>query len=311
MHRCVSVTPDTPSAVWWPLTSSCHRCFLSLRLFITESSSCCRDRLLRYTCTHLTDGTQEPLSHRDAALSLQRRFDVGLSIIILHLWFYLQRRISIGVKFQPSLPLKLWYGGGGELTQDPCIQTAACEWGYWVTHGDTRPHTSCHVTLMFPVCLHQVELQLEELFVAVEMLSAVALINQSLEVGHLQRFSSLLVSPSAGLSDVDDTLMDRYDLYTCLSTHLSVCCVVFVCLVCLYILNHVCLFCVTNKQLTETNDVIMSSGTSGVCLVWSSRQEEISWPGISCSKKSTPSTTQHRMNTKVWTVQLFPLFVRS
>ncbi|KAM8736062.1 ras GTPase-activating-like protein IQGAP3 [Acanthopagrus schlegelii] len=56
----------------------------------------------------------------------------------------------------------------------------------------------------------QAELQLEELFVAVEMLSAVALINQSLEVGHLQRFSSLLVSPSAGLSDVDDTLMDRY-----------------------------------------------------------------------------------------------------
>ncbi|XP_034466627.1 ras GTPase-activating-like protein IQGAP3 [Hippoglossus hippoglossus] len=56
----------------------------------------------------------------------------------------------------------------------------------------------------------QGELQQEELFVAVEMLSAVALINQSLEVGNLQQFSSSLVSSSAGLSDVDDTLLDRY-----------------------------------------------------------------------------------------------------
>ncbi|CAJ1061313.1 ras GTPase-activating-like protein IQGAP3 [Xyrichtys novacula] len=56
----------------------------------------------------------------------------------------------------------------------------------------------------------QGELQQEELFVAVEMLSAVALINQAVEVGHLQQFSSLLVSLSAGLSDVDPTLLDRY-----------------------------------------------------------------------------------------------------
>ncbi|MEQ2273983.1 hypothetical protein XENORESO_012023 [Xenotaenia resolanae] len=53
--------------------------------------------------------------------------------------------------------------------------------------------------------LHQ-----EELFVAVEMLSAVALINQGLEMGHLQKFGSSLVSPSAGLCDVDHALMDRY-----------------------------------------------------------------------------------------------------
>ncbi|XP_053289376.1 ras GTPase-activating-like protein IQGAP3 isoform X2 [Pleuronectes platessa] len=56
----------------------------------------------------------------------------------------------------------------------------------------------------------QGELQQEELFVAVEMLSAVALINQSLEAGNLQQFNSSLVSSSAGLSDVDDTLLDRY-----------------------------------------------------------------------------------------------------
>uniref|UniRef100_A0A673CTI4 IQ motif containing GTPase activating protein 3 n=1 Tax=Sphaeramia orbicularis TaxID=375764 RepID=A0A673CTI4_9TELE len=46
-----------------------------------------------------------------------------------------------------------------------------------------------------------------ELFVAVEMLSAVALINQALEVGHLQDFSSSLVSLSAGLADVETNLM--------------------------------------------------------------------------------------------------------
>ncbi|XP_070691114.1 ras GTPase-activating-like protein IQGAP3 isoform X2 [Pempheris klunzingeri] len=61
----------------------------------------------------------------------------------------------------------------------------------------------------------QGELQQEELFVAVEMLSAVALINQALEAGHLQQFSSSLVSPAAGLSDVDPNLQDRY--FRCVS----------------------------------------------------------------------------------------------
>ena len=58
----------------------------------------------------------------------------------------------------------------------------------------------------------------EELSVAVEMLSAVALINQAMEAGNLQQFSSSLVSPSAGLADVDHSLLDRYA-----SSHLSVC----------------------------------------------------------------------------------------
>eukprot|EP00066_Takifugu_rubripes_P014258 XP_011603524.1 PREDICTED: ras GTPase-activating-like protein IQGAP3 [Takifugu rubripes] len=56
----------------------------------------------------------------------------------------------------------------------------------------------------------QGEMQQEELFVAVEMLSEVALINQALEVGQLHQFGSLLTSPSAGLSDVDPTLFHRY-----------------------------------------------------------------------------------------------------
>ncbi|XP_041799392.1 ras GTPase-activating-like protein IQGAP3 [Chelmon rostratus] len=56
----------------------------------------------------------------------------------------------------------------------------------------------------------QGELQQEELFVAVEMLSAVALINQAIDAGHMQQFSSSVVSSSAGLSDVEHTLLDRY-----------------------------------------------------------------------------------------------------
>ncbi len=50
-----------------------------------------------------------------------------------------------------------------------------------------------------------------------EMLSAVALINQAIEAGHLQQFSSSLINPSAGLSNVDAALLDRCD------SHLSDC----------------------------------------------------------------------------------------
>uniref|UniRef100_A0A3P8WZ56 IQ motif containing GTPase activating protein 3 n=1 Tax=Cynoglossus semilaevis TaxID=244447 RepID=A0A3P8WZ56_CYNSE len=61
----------------------------------------------------------------------------------------------------------------------------------------------------------QGELQQEELFVAVEMLSAVALINEAMVKGNRQQFCSSLVSSSAGLSDVDYTLMDRYSVCLC------------------------------------------------------------------------------------------------
>uniref|UniRef100_A0A8C2I3L9 IQ motif containing GTPase activating protein 3 n=1 Tax=Cyprinus carpio TaxID=7962 RepID=A0A8C2I3L9_CYPCA len=56
----------------------------------------------------------------------------------------------------------------------------------------------------------QAELQQEELFVAVEMLSAVALVNQAVEVQDFGAFSATLVSPAAGLADIDDSLMQRY-----------------------------------------------------------------------------------------------------
>ncbi|KAM4600495.1 ras GTPase-activating-like protein IQGAP3 [Polymixia lowei] len=56
----------------------------------------------------------------------------------------------------------------------------------------------------------QGELQQEELYVAVEMLSAVALVNQALEFKDFGAFCSTLVSPSAGLAQIDDALLQRY-----------------------------------------------------------------------------------------------------
>lgn len=50
----------------------------------------------------------------------------------------------------------------------------------------------------------------EELYVAVEMLSAVALINQAVEAKDVGAFCATLVSPEAGLSDIDDSLVQRY-----------------------------------------------------------------------------------------------------
>lgn len=52
-------------------------------------------------------------------------------------------------------------------------------------------------------------LQQEELFVAVEMLSAVAVINEALEAGLMQKFNMALVSSSAALSDVEPELLHR------------------------------------------------------------------------------------------------------
>ncbi|XP_027523571.1 ras GTPase-activating-like protein IQGAP3 isoform X1 [Corapipo altera] len=54
------------------------------------------------------------------------------------------------------------------------------------------------------------ELAQEELFVAVEMLSAVALVNQALDVGDPDRLWSSLVSPALGLSGVEDANAQRY-----------------------------------------------------------------------------------------------------
>jgi len=57
--------------------------------------------------------------------------------------------------------------------------------------------------------LHQGELQQEELYVAVEMLSAVAMVNQVLEAKDLRSFCCSLRNPMAGLSDIHDDLLHR------------------------------------------------------------------------------------------------------
>ncbi|KAJ8005447.1 hypothetical protein DPEC_G00146740 [Dallia pectoralis] len=56
----------------------------------------------------------------------------------------------------------------------------------------------------------QGELQQEELFVAVEMLSAVALINQALDARDVGAFFATIISPAAGLADIEDSLLQRY-----------------------------------------------------------------------------------------------------
>ncbi|CAL8336810.1 unnamed protein product [Gadus morhua 'NCC'] len=54
------------------------------------------------------------------------------------------------------------------------------------------------------------ELQQEELYVAVEMLTAVAMVNQALEAEDLRSFCFSLRSATAGLSDIHDDLLHRY-----------------------------------------------------------------------------------------------------
>ncbi|KAM5129461.1 ras GTPase-activating-like protein IQGAP3 [Mantella aurantiaca] len=50
----------------------------------------------------------------------------------------------------------------------------------------------------------------EELFVAVEMLSAVAVINRAVQVGDLNGFRNNLLSPALGLTDVEEDNVQRY-----------------------------------------------------------------------------------------------------
>lgn len=54
-----------------------------------------------------------------------------------------------------------------------------------------------------------------------EMLSAVALVNQAVEVKDFGAFSATLVSPAAGLADIDDGLIQRYDTH-CMSLYMDI-----------------------------------------------------------------------------------------
>ncbi|XP_074836699.1 ras GTPase-activating-like protein IQGAP3 [Carettochelys insculpta] len=85
-----------------------------------------------------------------------------------------------------------------------------------------RPEAQLPEVLAFAALLYQRELSLlqrqhpqgelmqEELYVAVEMLSAVALINQAVEAGDVYGCWSSLVSPALGLSDIEEANTQRY-----------------------------------------------------------------------------------------------------
>uniref|UniRef100_A0A8C2I261 IQ motif containing GTPase activating protein 3 n=1 Tax=Cyprinus carpio TaxID=7962 RepID=A0A8C2I261_CYPCA len=115
-----------------------------------------------------------------------------------------------------------------EAQRDRTLQQAVCKINEAVRRGEARQtvralmNPDAHLPDVYPFAaeLYQRELaplqrqcpqlQQEELFVAVEMLSAVALVNQAVEVQDFGAFSATLVSPAAGLADIDDSLMQRY-----------------------------------------------------------------------------------------------------
>ncbi|XP_028834928.1 ras GTPase-activating-like protein IQGAP3 [Denticeps clupeoides] len=109
-------------------------------------------------------------------------------------------------------------------------QQAVCKINEALRHGEPRqtvralmnPEAQLPDVYPFAAELYQRELsqlqeqcpggalQQEELFVAVEMLSAVALINQAVEAKDMGAFCATVLSPTAGLADIDDSLMQRY-----------------------------------------------------------------------------------------------------
>ncbi|XP_077086091.1 ras GTPase-activating-like protein IQGAP3 [Siphateles boraxobius] len=120
--------------------------------------------------------------------------------------------------------------GNEDAQRDRTIQQAVSKINEAVQRGEARQtvralmNPDAHLPDVYPFAaeLYQKELaplqhqcpqgllQQEELFVAVEMLSAVALVNQAVEVKDFGAFSATLVSPAAGLADIDDGLIQRY-----------------------------------------------------------------------------------------------------
>ncbi|MEE6509607.1 hypothetical protein FKM82_027014 [Ascaphus truei] len=85
-----------------------------------------------------------------------------------------------------------------------------------------QPEAQLPIVHQFAAALYQTELfnlqkqnsanhlTQEELFIAVEMLSAVALVNQALETNDLHTVQSHLASPSIGLNNLEEDNMQRY-----------------------------------------------------------------------------------------------------
>lgn len=117
-----------------------------------------------------------------------------------------------------------------DAKRDQTMQQAVCKINEAVRRGEARQtvralmNPDAHLPDVYPFAAElyqrelaplqrqcpQAELQQEELYVAVEMLSAVALVNQALEVRDFGAFSSTVISPAAGLTDIDDSLIQRY-----------------------------------------------------------------------------------------------------
>ncbi|XP_073495595.1 ras GTPase-activating-like protein IQGAP3 [Phyllobates terribilis] len=103
------------------------------------------------------------------------------------------------------------------------INTAICEGVAALTVKElTSPDAQLPDVYPFAADLYQQELSVlqgqsprgsllqEELFVAVEMLSAVALVNRAAEAGDLNAFWAAMASSALGLADVDEENMQRY-----------------------------------------------------------------------------------------------------
>ncbi|XP_056331178.1 ras GTPase-activating-like protein IQGAP3 [Danio aesculapii] len=117
-----------------------------------------------------------------------------------------------------------------DAQRDQTMQQAVCKINEAVRCGEARQtvralmNPEAHLPDVYPFAAElyqrelaplqcqcpQAELQQEELYVAVEMLSAVALINQALEVRDFGAFGCRVISPAAGLTDIDDSLIQRY-----------------------------------------------------------------------------------------------------
>uniref|UniRef100_A0A667YS54 IQ motif containing GTPase activating protein 3 n=1 Tax=Myripristis murdjan TaxID=586833 RepID=A0A667YS54_9TELE len=140
-----------------------------------------------------------------------------------------QKALDLG-SVDPLEPDELQEGVAAANQDAQSMQEAVRRLNEALRRGDARQTLGCLMSrelqlpdvFPFAAALYQSELlllqrrtpqgalQQEELFVAVEMLSAVALINQALEAGHQETFSSSLVSSSAGLTDIDIGLLERY-----------------------------------------------------------------------------------------------------
>ncbi|NXV63986.1 IQGA2 protein, partial [Molothrus ater] len=141
----------------------------------------------------LTSGVNWPLVVRGALEEVDNALE-RQDVLALHL---LQAVGRINAAVRQGVPAKTL-----EALMDPAAQLPD-------VHAPAAPLYQQQLALL--QSQHpQGELAQEELFVAVEMLSAVALVNQALDARNPSRLWSSLVSPALGLSGVEDANAQRY-----------------------------------------------------------------------------------------------------